>query len=161
MINIEMINDNKFKISYKDKTNREVNNKELNEILSSGTNKGFSLYAFVVYSLINGIDLIVDEIENHFHRTLVENLINLYKDKSVNKKGASLIFTTHDANLLDLFGRDDNIYISKYDKKIYLENLHETYKIRPELSKTNKFYENVYKTDVDYNALMNFKKELM
>ena len=161
IINIEIINENKFKISYVDKTYREVTNKELNEILSSGTNKGFSLFTYVVYSLKTGVDLIIDEIENHFHRTLVENLLNLYKDKFVNKKGASLIFTTHDAELLDLFGRDDNIYVNKYDKKIYLENLHETYKIRPELSKRNKFYENVYKTDVDYNALMNFKKEIM
>lgn len=41
------------------------------------------------------MDLIVDEIENHFHKTLVENMISLYKDKSVNKNKAALIFTTH------------------------------------------------------------------
>ena len=49
----------------------------------------------VVLSLVTGNDLIVDEIENHFHKTLVENLISLYKDKTINKKNATLIFSTH------------------------------------------------------------------
>ena len=158
---IKMINENKYKILYSNKNEKEVSDKELYEILSSGTTKGFGLFTFVVYSLRTGSDLIVDEIENHFHKTLVENLVNLYKDKSVNKKNATLIFTTHYCELLDLFGRSDNIYISKYDDKIYLENMHENYKFRSELSKSNKFYENEFNTNVSYEALMNFKKELM
>lgn len=158
---IKMINENKYKIIYSNKLEKEVSDKELYEILSSGTTKGFELFTFVVYSLRTGSDLIIDEIENHFHKTLVENLVNLYKDKSVNKKNATLIFTTHYCELLDLFGRSDNIYISKYDNKIYLENMHEKYKFRSELSKSNKFYENEFNTNVSYDALMNFKKELM
>lgn len=159
--NIKMINENKYKISYTNKTTKEVTNSELYEILSSGTTKGFGLFTFVVYSLRMGSDLIIDEIENHFHRTLVENLVNLYKDKSVNKKNATLIFTTHYCEILNLFSRSDNIYISKYDKVIKLENMHENYKFRAELSKSNKFYSNEFNTNVSYEALMNFKKELM
>lgn len=158
---IKMINENKYKIIYSNKLEKEVSDKELYEILSSGTTKGFGLFTFVVYSLRTGSDLIIDEIENHFHKTLVENLVNLYKDKSVNKKNATLIFTTHYCELLDLFGRSDNIYISKYDDRIYLENMHENYKFRTELSKSNKFYENEFNTNVSYDVLMNFKKELM
>lgn len=158
---IKMINENKYKIVYSNKEEKEVSDKELYEILSSGTTKGFGLFTFVVYSLRSGSDLIIDEIENHFHKTLVENLVNLYKDKSVNKKNATLIFTTHYCELLDLFSRSDNIYISKYDDKIYLENMHESYKFRSELSKSNKFYKNEFNTNVSYEALMNFKKELM
>lgn len=161
LMDIKMINENKFKIIYSNKLEREVSDNELYEILSSGTTKGFGLFTYVVYSLRTGSDLIIDEIENHFHKTLVENLVNLYKDKSVNKKNATLIFTTHYSELLDLFGRSDNIYISKYDDKIYLENMYENYKFRPELSKSNKFYENEFNTNVSYDALMNFKKELM
>lgn len=159
--NIKMINENKYKIFYTNKTTKEVTNSELYEILSSGTTKGFGLFTFVVYSLRTGSDLIIDEIENHFHRTLVENLVNLYKDKSVNKKNATLIFTTHYCEMLNLFSRSDNIYISKYDKAIKLENMHENYKFRTELSKSNKFYSNEFNTNVSYEALMNFKKELM
>lgn len=158
---IEKVNEYKFKIYYSDKTNKEVTNIELYDILSSGTTKGFGLFTFVVYSLKSGCDLIVDEIENHFHKSLVENLVNLYKDKSVNKNNATLIFTTHYCELLDLFNRTDNIYITKNDKNIHLENMYKDYNFRPELSKSKKFYSNTFNTDVDYDSLMNFKKELM
>lgn len=158
---IEMLEDNKFKIYYNNKTSKEVTSKELYNILSSGTTKGFGLFTFVVYSLKNGCDLIVDEIENHFHKSLVENLVGLYKDKSVNKNNATLIFTTHYCELLDLFNRTDNIYITKYDKNIHLENMYKDYDFRPELSKSKKFYSNTFNTDVNYDSLMNFKKELM
>lgn len=159
--NIKMINENKYKIIYTNGHNKDVSNSELYEILSSGTTKGFGLFTFVVYSLRTGTDLIIDEIENHFHKTLVENLVNLYKDKSVNKKNATLIFTTHYCEMLDLFGRSDNLYISKFENSIKLENMHENYKFRTELSKSNKFYNNEFNTNVSYEALMNFKKELM
>lgn len=159
--NIKMINENKYQILYSDKNKKEVSKTELYEILSSGTTKGFCLFTFIVYSLKTGSDLIIDEIENHFHKTLVENIINLYKDKSVNKNNATLIFTTHYCEILDLFNRSDNIYISKYDSNFKLENMHTDYKFRTELSKSNKFYNNEFNTNVSYDALMNFKKELM
>ena len=159
--NIKMINENKYRILYANGTSNDVSNSELYEILSSGTTKGFGLFTFVVYSLRTGADLIIDEIENHFHKTLVENLVNLYKDKSVNKNNATLIFTTHYCELLDLFGRSDNIYISKYENNIRLENMHENYKFRTELSKSKKFYNNEFNTNVNYDALMEFKRGLM
>lgn len=158
---VEMINDNKFNIIYTNKTSKVVTNNEMSEVLSSGTRKGFILFTLVVYSLKYGSDLLIDEIENHFHKTLVENLVNLYKDKTVNKHNAMLIFTTHYCELLDLFSRSDNIYITKYNKKITLENMHENYHFRSELSKSNKFYNNEFGTNVNYDALMKFKKELM
>ena len=63
--------------------------------------------------------------------------------------------------MLDLFGRSDNIYISKFENSIRLENMYENYKFRSELSKSNKFYNNEFNTNVSYDALMNFKKKLM
>ena len=161
LLNIKMINEDKFKIIYSNNTSKEVSSYELSKILSSGTTKGLGLFTFVVYSLKFGCDLIIDEIENHFHKNLVENLVNLYKDKSVNKNNATLIFTTHYCELLDLFRRSDNIFICKYDKTIILENMHENYKFRTELLKSKKFYNNEFNTSVNYDALMDFKKELM
>lgn len=158
---ITMLEDDKFEVKYLNNKSQIANSEGLYNILSSGTSKGFGLFSLAVFSLKTGTDLIVDEIENHFHKTLVENLINLYKDKKVNKKHATLIFSTHNAELLDLFNCDDNIYISKLkNNHIELENMHD-YGIRPDLSKTNKFYQNAFDTDVDYDALMKFKKELL
>jgi AAA15 family ATPase/GTPase len=130
-------------------------------LLSSGTTKGVLLYVLMVASLQNGFDLIVDEIENHFHKTLVENMISLYKDKSVNKSNATLIFTTHYCEVLDLFNRRDNIWIAKTDSKVYLSNMYEDYEIRTELLKSRQFYNNAFQTAVNYDELMNMKRKLM
>ena len=156
---LEKVNKDLYKISIK-KEVREVTSLELLSILSSGTIKGIVLYAFVIYALKNGCDFIVDEIETHFHRRLVENLIVLFKDKLVNKKGSTLIFTTHYPELLDTFTRTDNILIVKYDENIQLKSMHD-YDIRNDLLKSKKYYNNAFGTDIDYEALMDLKRELM
>ena len=69
---------------------KELSDSELVYMLSGGTTKGVLLYIFVVAALENGSDLLIDEVENHFHKTLVENIISLFKDKTVNKKSATL-----------------------------------------------------------------------
>ena len=91
----------------------ELSDSELVYMLFSGTTKSVLLYIFVVAALENGFDLLIDEVENHFHKTLVENVTSLFKDKTVNKKSATLIFTTHYCEVLDLFNRQDNIWIAK------------------------------------------------
>lgn len=143
--------------------NREriLSSRDLYHALSSGTTKGMLLYIGVIISLKYGLDLIIDEIENHFHKTLVENILNLYKDKNVNKHNATLIFTTHYCEILDSFNRQDNIWIAKCDKQVSLENMYTHYNARSELLKSKMFYNNVFKTAVNYEALMNLKKELL
>lgn len=140
---------------------KTVSDKELIHILSSGTTKGLLLYVTVIASLKYGFDLIIDEIENHFHKTLVENIINLYKDKSVNKCNATLYFSTHYCELLDLFNRQDNIWVCRADKKIVAENMYENFDIRVELSKSRQFYNDAFKTSVNYDDLMSIKKEFL
>ena len=138
-----------------------MSDNELIHILSSGTTKGILLYIFVVAALKNGFDLLIDEAENHFHKTLVENMISLFKDKTVNKKNASLMFTTHYCEVLDLFNRQDNIWITKAEGKVGIWNMYDTYNIRPELMKSKQFYNNAFQTAVNYEDLMVLKKELM
>lgn len=157
---LEMVDEKHYKLIYQDHI-KELSDSELVYILSSGTTKGVLLYIFVVAALENGFDLLIDEVENHFHKTLVENMISLFKDKTVNKKYATLIFTTHYCEVLDLFNRQDNIWIAKSDNKIHLENMYENYNIRTELLKSRQFYNNVFDTSVNYEDLMALKKELM
>ncbi len=156
---LQMQDEHNFKLSFCGNT-KTVSDKELIYVLSSGTTKGMLLYILMIASLQQGFDLIVDEIENHFHKTLVENMISLYKDKSVNKNNATLILTTHYCELLDLFNRQDNIYIAKCDNKVYLTNMYDGFNIRPELLKSRQFYNNVFQTAVNYDELMQLKKEL-
>ncbi len=157
---LEMVDEKHYKLIYQDHV-KELSDSELVYILSSGTTKGVLLYIFVVAALENGFDLLIDEVENHFHKTLVENMISLFKDKTVNKKYATLIFTTHYCEVLDLFNRQDNIWIAKSDNKIHLENMYENYNTRTELLKSRQFYNNVFDTSVNYEDLMALKKELM
>lgn len=157
---LEMVDEKHFKLIYQNDV-KELSDSELIYMLSSGTTKGILLYIFAVAALENGFDLLIDEVENHFHKTLVENMISLFKDKTVNKKSATLIFTTHYCEVLDLFNRQDNIWIAKSDHKIHLDNMYETYNIRPELLKSRQFYNNAFDTSVNYEDLMALKKELM
>lgn len=156
---LECIDDHNYRLIYQDKE-QVLSDKELIYLLSSGTTKGLLLYILVVASLQNGFDLLIDEVENHFHKTLVENMISLYKDKTVNRKNATLIFTTHYCEVLDLFNRQDNIWISKSDGQVYLSNMYKDYNVRPELLKSRQFYNNAFQTSVNYDELMNLKRKL-
>ena len=157
---LKQMDDNNFLLAYRGEE-RSFSDAELYRFLSSGTSKGINLYILAAFSLESGFDLIVDEIENHFHKTLVENLILLYKDKKVNRHNATLYFSTHYCELLDLFNRSDNIWITHSNGKVEINNMYETYDIRTELLKSKKFYQNAFDTAVNYEALMNLKKELM
>jgi energy-coupling factor transporter ATP-binding protein EcfA2 len=128
--------------------------------LSSGTTKGILLYTLMVASLKEGFDLLIDEVENHFHKTLVENMISLYKDKGVNRKNATLVFTTHYCEVLDQMGRQDNIWVCNANSHIHLANMYEAYHIRPVLLKSKQYYNNAFRTAVNYDDLMALKKVL-
>lgn len=157
---LEKIDDHNYKLVYQN-TEKTVSDNQLIYLLSSGTTKGILLYILMVASLQNGFDLLIDEIETHFHKTLVENMLSLYKDKSVNRHNASLIFTTHYCEVLDLFNRQDNIWISKAQEKVWLENMYDNYNLRSELLKSKQFYNNAFDTAVNYEELMNMKKGLL
>lgn len=88
-------------------------------------------------------------------------MLSFYKDKSVNRHNATLIFTTHYCEVLDLFNRQDNIWISKTNGKVSLSNMYDAYNLRPELLKSKQFYNNAFQTSVNYEDLMRLKKELM
>lgn len=96
---------------------------ELNRYLSSGTVKGVNTFFNATKVFKDGGYLIVDELENHFNREIVATLIRFFMDKKVNPKGAVLIFSTHYAQLLDEFERNDNVYIVRNRGGITAENL--------------------------------------
>ena len=143
------------------KSKKVISDNELLHYLSSGTTKGLLLYVTVIASLQHGFDILIDEIENHFHKTLVENIIDLYKDKTINSLNATLYFTTHYCELLDLFNRQDNIWVCRADEHISIVNMYEEFGIRSELSKSKQFYNDAFETAVNYEDLMAIKKELL
>ena len=114
---------------------------ELYGYLSSGTIKGLMVFDEAVTILRTGGYLVIDEIENHFNRELVAELIKLFMDKRTNTKGAVIIFSTHYPELLDLIERNDSIFITKNNGSLSIQNLNSLLK-RNDLKKSEVFQSN-------------------
>lgn len=151
IVNIEMHNGKKYDLSPM----------QASQFLSEGTKKGLILFGYAIVALKLGNTLIIDEIENSFHKNLVENIIMIFNDKRINKLGANLIFSTHYVEILDIFDRRDNIFLMQKTENVTAKNLYDDYKKRVELLKSNEFNSNAFSTLINYDQLMSLKKELM
>lgn len=81
---------------------------------SRGVRKIFEIGGPIINVLLNGKILFYDELETSFHPIISKMLIELFQNKEINKKGAQLIFTTHDVNLLNLdILRKDQIWFTE------------------------------------------------
>lgn len=84
---------------------------------SSGTLRLLVLFKEIFSALDRGNILVIDELDASLHTYLVEDIIALFNSKSANEKGAQLIATTHDTNLLcgNLLRRDQ-IWFAEKDR---------------------------------------------
>ena len=103
------------KIKDKDGKTKEYDLPLINESL--GTQQLFAFCPSLKKAFDNGKTILIDEIEKSLHPVVVKYLISLFKNKDINKKGAQLVVTTHNTNLLslDIFRRDQ-INFTKKDK---------------------------------------------
>ncbi len=134
---------------------------DLNQYLSSGTIKGINTFVYAMRTFETGGYLVVDELENHFNKEIVSTLIRFYRDKRVNPKGAVLVFTTHYAELLDEFERNDNIYIVRNRNGITAQNLSDVLK-RNDIKKSEAYESGFLEGTVPvYESYMALKKLLL
>lgn len=112
-------------------TKHIVNGKEyeldLNEE-SKGTKKLFALLPRIIASLMSGNLTVIDEMDAKLHPLLIRYIINLYKDKSINTKGAQLIISSQDLSTMtkDVLRRDEILFASKnVDNSSELYSLYE------------------------------------
>lgn len=134
---------------------------ELNRYLSSGTIKGINTFVYAMKTFESGGYLIVDELENHFNKEIVSTLIRFYRDKRVNPKGAVLIFSTHYAELLDEFERNDMIYIVRNRNGITAQNLASILK-RNDIKKSEAYQSGFLEGTVPlYESYMDLKRVLL
>ena len=82
---------------------------------SSGTRKMFALYQFLMLTLESGDPLFVDELDSKLHPLLLRYILTMFHDENINKKGAQLIYSTHDNYTLtrDIFRRDQIWFVEK------------------------------------------------
>jgi len=133
----------------------------LDHYLSSGTIKGMGIFMSAIFAFMEGGYLIVDELENHFNREIMATLLRFFMDDKVNKRGATLIFSTHYSEFLDEFERNDAIYITTNKGGIRAENLANILK-RNDMKKSEAFQSgHLMDTVPAYESYMDLKKAIM
>jgi hypothetical protein len=82
---------------------------------SRGTIQLLNLLPAIFDALEAGSTLLVDEIDTSLHPLLAREVVRFFQSKETNRKGAQLIFTTHDVNLLtrDVLRRDQIWFTEK------------------------------------------------
>lgn len=86
---------------------------------SSGTKKLFGLLPFIAKSLLRGTTLVIDELDAKIHPVLLKYLIMTFSNMEKNKKGAQLIFTSHDLSTMnsEVFRRDEIWFVAKGNRQ--------------------------------------------
>jgi uncharacterized protein len=82
------------------------------EAESNGTQRFFALAGPWLAALVQGADLVIDELDCSLHPSLTRKLVELFQTRDANPSGAQLVFSTHDSTLMDLeLFRRDQIWI--------------------------------------------------
>lgn len=160
------IKDIRFTLKFYNEKEKIVSAVELGNYLSSGTIKGIHLLSKIKAVLITGGYLIIDELENHFNRSIVENIISFFQS-DVNINGATLVFSTHYSELLDSVERKDAIKIfhKNFDEKHYTldgldELAKEKNKDRSDIKNSDLFLSGIFGTAPSYQRYFRVKKSL-
>lgn len=114
---------------------------------SSGIVKLIKILPIIIKSLMVGSLLFVDELDTKLHPLLFKKIVSMYSDKSINKKHAQLIFTTHNTYLLNSNDsrRDQIMFACKNNfgkSKVY--SLAEFKKIRCDADYQKKYFEGAF-----------------
>lgn len=100
-----------------DKNKKNIDDVEFNlfEDESFGTQKYFYVIGPVIDTLMKGSVLFLDELDASLHPILTRKIVELFSKKESNPKGAQLIFTSQDTNLLDqtLFDKEQIWFVEK------------------------------------------------
>ena len=82
---------------------------------SNGTQRLFRLAGPIYAALRDGRCLWIDELDTGMHHWLLRAIVKMFQDPATNPNGAQLLFTTHDAALMDstLFRRDQIWIVEK------------------------------------------------
>lgn len=112
-----------FELKFYDSPAKIVSLFELNHYLSAGTIRGLGVFNRIKRVLATGSYLLIDEIELHFNKAIVQSIIQFFQS-DVNSKEATLIFSTHYSELLDAVERKDAIKVlRKVKRHIQLDSL--------------------------------------
>lgn len=135
---------------------------------SDGTQKLFAALPSVLIALKEGRLMVVDELDAKLHPKLLRYVIRLFTNLNINKKGAQLLFTSHDMTTMknSIFRRDE-IWFAALNK----DNCSEIYSLS-ELRKENnepinntaayskQYMEGRYGADPYLNNMLNWEMQI-
>lgn len=86
---------------------------------SDGTQAMFGMAGPIIDVLENGETLLIDELSNSLHPLALKGLVGLFQDKRHNRKGAQLIFTSHETSIIskDFMHKDQIWFIHRPDNQ--------------------------------------------
>lgn len=114
---------------------------------SDGTKKVIMVFPLILMALKEGRLLVVDELDAKLHPKLLRYIISLFKDKTINKYGAQLVFTSHDITTMkNTVYRRDEIWFAASNKN-HESELYSLYDIKNE---HNKHIRNTTNYDIQY-----------
>ena len=85
---------------------------------SYGTVRFVNIFPLVIRAMLTGGTLIVDEFDASIHPMALMSIINVFHNDAINKKGAQLVFNTHNPVFLNsnLFRRDEIKFVERDDE---------------------------------------------
>ena len=85
---------------------------------SYGTIRFVNEFPLIIYVLLNGGTLIMDEFDASIHPMALMNIINIFHNDDINKNHAQLVFNTHNPIFLDasLLRRDEIKFVERNDE---------------------------------------------
>lgn len=109
---------------------------------SDGTIKIFNIIPLILESLETGSLLCIDDLDINLHPLLFKKIVNMYKDKKINKNNAQLIYTAHSTFLFNSGElRRDQLYLVEKNEtgKSNLFSLSEFKKLRVDADYEKKY----------------------
>ncbi|KLI75603.1 MULTISPECIES: AAA family ATPase [Lacticaseibacillus] len=129
--------------------------------LSSGTVRGITLFYQMYNAIRFGATLLIDEVELHINRRIVEDFISFFQNPRINIAKATLVYSTHYLELIDDSERKDENYILARKQRTHVYRYSDL-DIRGDLKKSEVFKSNyIGGTAPSDEHLAALKKELV
>lgn len=82
---------------------------------SSGTKSFFKMFPHINYVLETGGVAVIDEIDRDIHPLLLPEILRWFYDEDINKHGAQLIMSCHNASLMENLVKEEIFFTEKND----------------------------------------------
>lgn len=92
---------------------------------SNGTKYLFRMLLAHMLAISSGSMFIADEFDIYLHPDILPKIIDLYTNKETNDRGAQLLFSAHNSDILDICGKYRSILVNKENNASYAYRLDE------------------------------------